>query len=96
MNELPIESSERIAPKPTTPPAVSRTPAIIVAITILVIVAISLWYLVQSQPLVVQGEADGTRIDIAARVDGRVLERPVRTMTNPDISRVRGASESDL
>jgi HlyD family secretion protein len=48
-----------------------------VAVTIVAIVAISLWYLVQPQPLLVQGEADGTRIDISARVDGRVLERPV-------------------
>jgi HlyD family secretion protein len=35
-------------------------------------VGLSLWYLVQPQPLLVQGEADATRIDIAARVDGRV------------------------
>jgi HlyD family secretion protein len=33
--------------------------------------------LVQPQPLVIQGEADATRIDIAARVDGRVAKRPV-------------------
>ena len=41
------------------------------------IVGLSLWYLVQPQPLLVQGEADATRIDIAARVDGRVEQRPV-------------------
>ncbi|WP_461523292.1 HlyD family secretion protein [Rhizobium leguminosarum] len=29
------------------------------------------------QPLIIQGEADATRIDIAARVDGRVGDRPV-------------------
>ena len=29
------------------------------------------------QPLLVQGEADARRIDIAARVDGRISERPV-------------------
>jgi HlyD family secretion protein len=77
MTELPSETTEESAPKPATPPAPSRTPAIIVALTILAIVAISLWYLVQPQPLVIQGEADGTRVDIAARVDGRVLEAPV-------------------
>ncbi len=77
MTELPNETAESSAPKPTTPPAPSRTPAIVVAVTIVAIVAISLWYLVQPQPLLVQGEADGTRIDIAARVDGRVLELPV-------------------
>ncbi|WP_426437249.1 HlyD family secretion protein [Bradyrhizobium genosp. P] len=41
------------------------------------IVALSLWYLVQPQPILIQGEADATRIDIAARIDGRVGQRPV-------------------
>jgi len=77
MNEPLDEIGEESPPQPPPPPAPSRTPVIIVAITILVIVAVSLWYLVQPQPLLVQGEADGTRIDIAARVDGRVAERPV-------------------
>jgi HlyD family secretion protein len=48
-----------------------------VTLTVAVIVGLSLWYLVQPQPLLVQGEADAKRIDIAARVDGRVGERPV-------------------
>ena len=38
---------------------------------------LSLWYLVQPQPLLVQGEADATRIDMAARVDGCIGQRPV-------------------
>jgi hypothetical protein len=33
-------------------------------------------------PLIVQGEADATRIDIAARVDGRVRSRPVERGQN--------------
>jgi HlyD family secretion protein len=33
--------------------------------------------LVRPEPLVIQGEADATRIDIAARIDGRVKQRPV-------------------
>jgi HlyD family secretion protein len=73
--DLPTEITEENAAPPVVSP--SRAPAIIVAAAILVIVAISLWYLVQPQPLIIQGEADGTRIDIAARVDGRVLELPV-------------------
>jgi HlyD family secretion protein len=77
MTELVIETVESSPPQPPPPPAPSRAPAVTVAITILVIVAVSLWYLVQPQPLLVQGEADGTRMDISARVDGRVLERPV-------------------
>jgi HlyD family secretion protein len=58
-------------------PRPSRAAAFIVTLTVAVIVGLSLWYLVQPQPLLVQGEADATRIDIAARVDGRVGERPV-------------------
>jgi HlyD family secretion protein len=50
---------------------------VIVAVTIAAIVVLSLWYIVRPQPLLVQGEADATRIDIAARVDGRVAQRPV-------------------
>ncbi|MER8700339.1 efflux RND transporter periplasmic adaptor subunit [Mesorhizobium sp. M1227] len=51
--------------------------AAIVVLSVLAIVGLSLWYLVRPQPLLVQGEADATRIDIAARIDGRVGQRPV-------------------
>jgi HlyD family secretion protein len=68
---------EEVPTAAPVPPPPSRAPAIIVALTIVTIVAVSLWYLVQPQPLVIQGEADGTRIDIAARVDGRVAKRPI-------------------
>ena len=61
---------------------VARAPAIIVSIIIAAIVGLSLWYLVQPQPLIIQGEADATRIDIAARVDGRVGKRPVERGEN--------------
>src|SRR6266851_6762185 len=60
-----------------SPQKTPRAAVVVVALSITAIVVISLWYLVQPQPLLVQGEADGTRIDIAARVDGRVLELPV-------------------
>ena len=56
---------------------VARAPAIIVTVLVSAIVGLSLWYLVQPQPLLIQGEADATRIDIAARVEGRVAKRPV-------------------
>src|SRR5215510_7980462 len=42
-----------------------------------IIAGLSIWYLVRPQPLLVQGEVDATRFDIAARVDGRVAEVPV-------------------
>ncbi|MGX8014339.1 HlyD family secretion protein (plasmid) [Mesorhizobium sp. ORM8.1] len=72
------ERSVSSPPAPVPPPSkVSNTAAIIVVLTVGAIVGLSLWYLVQPQPLVVQGEADATRIDIAARVDGRVALRPV-------------------
>jgi HlyD family secretion protein len=55
----------------------TRAPAIIVVIVVAVVGALSIWYLVRPQPLLVQGEVDATRFDIAARVDGRVAEVPV-------------------
>ena len=60
-----------------TSPGTPRAAAVIVSLSILGILVLSLWYLVRPQPLLIQGEADATRIDIAARVDGRVAERPV-------------------
>src|SRR5215813_12127869 len=59
------------------PPSSTWLPSIIVSLIIAAVVGLSIWYLVQPQPLLVQGEVDATRFDIAARVDGRVAERPV-------------------
>jgi HlyD family secretion protein len=70
-------SSEPRRSADPAPPASARPAAIILALSVAVIVALSLWYIVRPQPLLVQGEADATRIDIAARVDGRVGQRPV-------------------
>jgi HlyD family secretion protein len=50
---------------------------VIVGVVIAVIAGLSIWYLVRGEPLLVQGEVDATRLDIAARVDGRVAEIPV-------------------
>ena len=74
-------SPEREASIPRTP-KVARGPALVVALIVAAIVGLSLWYLVQPQPLIIQGEADATRVDIAARVDGRVGERPVQRGDN--------------
>jgi HlyD family secretion protein len=68
-------SVDRTPPAP--PPKAPIAAALIVTVAVVAIVGLSLWYLVQPQPLLVQGEADARRIDIAARVDGRVSERPV-------------------
>jgi HlyD family secretion protein len=62
--------------------AVTRTPSIVVGIVAAIVVALSVFYLLRPQPLLVQGEADATRLDIAARVDGRVKEIPVERGQN--------------
>src|SRR5580704_4434922 len=60
----------------------TRAPSIIVGIVAAVVVALSVFYLLRPEPLLVQGEADATRLDIAARVDGRVKEIPVERGQN--------------
>jgi HlyD family secretion protein len=77
----------QVAPEPPTQAAKqvqkeraaasTRAPSIIVGGVIAVVAALSIWYLVRPVPLLVQGEVDATRFDIAARVDGRVAEVPV-------------------
>ncbi|HEX7204017.1 MAG TPA: efflux RND transporter periplasmic adaptor subunit [Xanthobacteraceae bacterium] len=64
------------------PPAPTRIPSIIVGLTVAIIAGLSIWYLVRPQPLLVQGEVDATRLDIAARVDGRVADIPVERGEN--------------
>src|SRR3974390_2841479 len=71
--------------KPARPPEVSKHPAspstrvlsVIVGAVPVVIAALSIWYLITPAPPSIQGEADATQFDIAARVDGRVAEVPV-------------------
>jgi HlyD family secretion protein len=46
------------------------------------VILLSMYYLMRPEPLLVQGEADATRLDIAARVDGRVKEIPVERGQN--------------
>jgi HlyD family secretion protein len=70
-----VEALHDAAKRP--PPHSSRLPSIIVAMVVAAITGLSIWYLVRPQPLLVQGEVDATRLDIAARVDGRVSEIPV-------------------
>src|ERR1700722_18924747 len=82
----PARSEPAAAPEETPPPKspapAGRAMAIVLFVIVAAISALSLWYLFQTQPLVVQGEADATRIDIAARVDGLLLERPVERSDN--------------
>ena len=60
----------------------TRAPSIIVGTVAAIVVALSVFYLLRPEPLLVQGEADATRLDIAARVDGRVKEIPVERGQN--------------
>jgi HlyD family secretion protein len=64
------------------PRSATRVPSIIVGIVAAAVVALSVFYLLRPEPLLVQGEADATRLDIAARVDGRVKEIPVERGQN--------------
>jgi HlyD family secretion protein len=77
------ESRADAAPQPPqeqpkgAAPASARVPSIIVGVIVAAVAGLSIWYLVRPQPLLVQGEVDATRLDIAARVDGRVADVPV-------------------
>ena len=42
------------------------------------IIGLAIWYLVRPEPLLAQGEVESTRIDIAARVSGRLVKVPVK------------------
>lgn len=63
-------------------------PAVLVGVIVAVIFGLSLWYLVQPQPILIQGEAGATRTDIAARVDGRVAGRLVSRGDNVSAGQV--------
>jgi HlyD family secretion protein len=69
----PLRTAE---PKPARS-VLTHVPAVILAVVIVSVAALSAWYLVRPEPLLLQGEVDATRLDIAARVDGRVAEIPV-------------------
>src|SRR5262249_2001715 len=89
--ETPAPEPPQVAPPvmppaaaspPRPAPAASRVPTIIFAVVAAVVASLSVWYLVRPEPLLVQGEVDATRFDIAARVDGRVGEVPVERGQN--------------
>jgi HlyD family secretion protein len=73
----PTQANAQPAPSSAKAERPANVPAIIVGVVIAAVASLSIYYLVRGQPLLVQGEADATRFDIAARVDGRVGEIPV-------------------
>jgi HlyD family secretion protein len=70
----PAEASVAPQMPPSAGSRPSSIPAVVLALIVAGIVALSAWYLTRPVPLMVQGEADSTRIDIAARVDGRLAK----------------------
>jgi HlyD family secretion protein len=72
--------------KPSAAP--TRAPSIVVGVVAAAVAGLSIWYLVRPEPLLVQGEVDATRFDIAARVDGRVSDVPVERGQNVDAGAV--------
>jgi HlyD family secretion protein len=82
VQEAQSESETPRKEREAAPRPVARVPSIIVATVAAAVVALSLYYLLRPVPLLVQGEVDATRLDIAARVDGRVKEIPVERGQN--------------
>lgn len=48
--------------------------AIIASVIFAAVIGLAIWYLARPEPLLVQGEVESTRIDIAARVSGRLAK----------------------
>jgi HlyD family secretion protein len=51
--------------------------AVIAGAIFLAVIGLAIWYLARPEPLLVLGEVESTRIDIAARVSGRLVKVPV-------------------
>jgi HlyD family secretion protein len=86
-NPIPVQQAQSESETPRkkredAPKSAARVPSIIVAIVAAAVIVLSMYYLMRPEPLLVQGEVDATRLDIAARVDGRVKEIPVERGQN--------------
>jgi HlyD family secretion protein len=84
---IPVQQAESESETPrkereVAPKSAARVPLLIVAVVAAAVIALSMYYLFRPEPLLVQGEVDATRFDIAARVDGRVKEIPVERGQN--------------
>ena len=51
--------------------------AVVAGVLFVAIIGLAIWYLARPEPLLVQGEVESTRIDIAARVSGRLAKLAV-------------------
>src|ERR1700761_7730400 len=77
ISSAPAAPGTPAAPRHAAQKPGTFVPSVIVGLIIAVVAGLSIWYLVRPEPLLVQGEVDATRYDLAARVDGRVAEIPV-------------------
>src|SRR6266852_2717743 len=81
----PLPSLDRSAPKSeigASRPTPRLNPrAVIISAIFLAIIGLAIWYLARPEPLLVQGEAESTRIDIAARVSGQKWKSKLRVVS---------------
>src|ERR1700722_12046320 len=78
----PVAPAASVTPSHAAQKSATFVPSIIVGLVVAAVAGLSIWYLVRPEPLLVQGEVDATRFDLAARVDGRVAEIPVERGQN--------------
>ncbi|MGO8916734.1 MAG: HlyD family secretion protein [Stellaceae bacterium] len=56
--------------------------AAVAGVIFIAVIGLAIWYLARPEPLLVQGEVESTRIDIAARVSGRLAKLAVERGQN--------------
>ena len=83
-------------------------PGVIVAVLFVGMIALSIWYLSRTEPLVIQGEVQSRTFDMAARVDGRIAQitvvrsqdvkqgAPLIRIDNPELVAKERESEAAL
>jgi len=82
LDETASQVEGKTGPRRERPSGSAVAAALVVMLILAGIIGLSVWYLARPQPLIIQGEADATRVDIAARIDGRVAARPVERGDN--------------
>jgi HlyD family secretion protein len=71
---LTQDDGSSISPPPPASARRVEPRAIIVGVLFVAIIGLAIWYLARPEPLLVQGEVESTRVDIAARVSGRLAK----------------------
>jgi HlyD family secretion protein len=72
----PISEQSRLFPHPSR--AGERRwfdPRLVIAAALFIaVIGLAIWYLLRQEPLLVQGQSDSARVDIAERVSGRLMK----------------------